>query len=169
MASIHQMFREFANLDRKRSGDGVTPLEYQRWKHLNQELARAFDGGRRGAGVERRGSLRVPTRLKLSFQTEGRLGQAVMRNLSRGGLFIATAFPAEVGTRLDLRVRIESSGEMLEIPVEVVTTHVGPGGTTQALGMGVSFVNPTPELRKKLDELYASVRLDVPGEPPDEA
>jgi Tfp pilus assembly protein PilZ len=34
-----------------------------------------------------------------------------MTNLSRGGVFIATQQPAEIGTRLELQLHIEETGE----------------------------------------------------------
>ena len=88
-----------------------------------------------------------------------------MTNLSRGGLFVNTAFPAEPGTRLELKLRIESTGETLQIPVEVVSNNVGDGFATRELGMGVRFLPMPNDLRKKVDDYYealASRRLESP-------
>ena len=162
---LQQMFREYAHLDRKRTTSGVTPQEYQRWLALKAQLARTFSKGPPGGGAERRDLIRVPTRMKVSFQTNEGVARAVMTNLSRGGLFINTAFPAPLGTRLELALRIDSTGEELHIPAEVVSQNVGGGYDTQNLGMGVRFLALTPPVRKKIDEIYAAAgSLEQEGE-----
>ncbi len=157
MADVHLLFREYTHLDRKRTGDGLTPREFDRWRLLARELARRFSKGRPGGGSERRESVRVPTRLKVAFESRDQVVQALMTNLSRGGLFINTALPPEPGTRFDLKLQIEASGETLEIPSEVVSVHVGSGFSTGEMGMGVRFLNMSEELRKKVDDLYESL------------
>ena len=159
MANVQDLFREYIHLDRKRSGDGVSPAEFERWRKLKQALARTFSGGPPTGAEDRRESVRVPTRMKVDFDSREGLMQALMTNLSRGGFFISTAFPQTPGTRFELRVRVQSSGEMLEVPVQVVSTHVGPGFETGSTGMGLRVLNPSPEMRKKLDDLYAEVAL----------
>jgi len=165
MADFQLYFREFMHLDRKRIGEGLTPLEYQRWRALSFELGTRFSKGPPKSGSERRESVRVPTRLKVSFESPDAVSQALMTNLSRGGLFVNTAFPAEPGTRLELKLLIESTGETLQVPVEVVSNNVGEGFMTGQLGMGVRFLPMPHDLRKQLDDFYevlASRTLEDP-------
>lgn len=154
MADLHVLFLEYSRLDRRRTRDGLTTQEYDRWRLLSKELARRFTKGPPGGASERRDSVRVPTRLKVSFESRDEAIQALMTNLSRGGLFINTAFPAEPGTRFELELSLESSGERFEVPVEVVSNHVGGQFETGELGMGVRFLPVPPELRRKIDALY---------------
>ncbi len=164
MADFQLLFREYMHLDRKRTGDGLTPHEYQRWRLLSLELGKRFSKGPPKGGSERRDSVRVPTRLKVSFKSPDAVSQALMTNISRGGLFVNTPFPPEPGTRLELKIRIESTAETLQVPVEVVSSNVGEGFKTGELGMGVRFLPMRDEVRKKLDDFY-----EVLGTRPDEA
>ncbi len=168
MSDFQLLFREYMHLDRKRTGDGLTPLEYQRWRALSRELGKRFSKGPPKGGAERRDSVRVPTRLKVSFASPDAVSQAWMTNISRGGLFINTAFPAETGTRLDLELRIESTAETLRVPVEVVSSNVGDAFNTGELGMGVRFMPMPDGLRKKLDDFYEAVGARRADSPQDE-
>ncbi len=156
MQTLPELFREYARLERKRTTEGVTVAEHERWAALRSQLDRRFSKGA-PAGVERRDSVRVPTRMKISYAGTQGLSEALMTDLSRSGVFINTAFPAPAGSRIDLRLRIESTGEVLEIPARVVSNNVGPGLSTRKMGMGVTFLAVAPEVRDKLDALYAEM------------
>jgi Tfp pilus assembly protein PilZ len=77
-----------------------------------------------------------------------------MTNLSRGGVFIATESPASIGTRLQLLIHVEGTGERLEVPVEVVSVNVGPQLMGDAHGMGLRFLEAGSELQRQLDRFY---------------
>ena len=76
-----------------------------------------------------------------------------MRNLRPIGIFVATPFAPEQGTKFALRVRVEETRERFESEVEVVSHNVGPGFSTADLGMGLRFAQTCCELRCVLDEL----------------
>lgn len=157
MRTIQEDFREFAHLDRKRTGDGVSPREYRRWLLLRHRLDKAFTSGPPEGEKERRVSLRVPTRLHVSYDRLAGL-EGVLRNLSRTGCFIRTDLPAPVGTRLDLVLRADSMHEVLELHAEVVTIDMRHDGSTVGeRGMGLRFLDLSPETRKKLDTFYAGL------------
>ena len=111
---FNQQFRRFLYLDRKRKAGGITPRELQRWillkRILNQEFAPEADAEK----AQRRESLRVPARVGVSFCSLGELKECLMTNLSRGGLFVATDTPLEIGTRFQLRIEMEKTGETIE-------------------------------------------------------
>jgi Tfp pilus assembly protein PilZ len=140
------LLREFAQLNGKRTGEGVTPLEYLRWLDLGERLARMFPDrppvGRRG-----------PTRVVVEFATRERIKEAVMFNVRPIGLFINTPFAPETGTDFELRVRLLETGEEFSSPVEVVSENVGPQFSTDRLGMGVRFTTAENDLRSFLDAL----------------
>jgi len=157
MRTIQEDFREFAHLDRKRTGDGVTPHEYRRWLLLRHRLDKMFSSGPPGGEAERRASLRVPTRLVVSYDALAGL-EGVLCNLSRSGCFIRAELPAPVGTRLELELRSPDRAEPLRLPSQVVTVDAHPDGTASAeRGMGLRFVDLAPEVRKRLDDLYAGL------------
>lgn len=99
MEKTQDWLRDFARLNGKRTGEGVTPLEYLRWLDLRQRLARTFPDhpplGRHGL-----------TRVVVEFQTCQRIKDAVMFNVRPIGLFINTPFSPETGTEFEIRVRL---------------------------------------------------------------
>lgn len=155
---LQKLLREYAALDRRRGDEGLTPVEYHRWRDLKGRLSDHFsDVPSHG---DRRESVRVPTRIRVEFKTEGRVRDAVIRNLSRGGIFIETPFALEVGTKFVLRIHIRSSDKTLDVPARVVSENVGDGFSTQVLGMGVAFEPLTPEQSDQIDELLVSEVTD---------
>ena len=146
MQSPQNLLREFVALNRKRSGAGITPLEFQRWLDLSQQLRRKFPDhpplGERGA-----------TRICVEFASRVALKDGVMLNGRPIGTFVATPFAPEKGTKFELRVLVVETGEEFESQVEVVSMNVGPEFSTQYLGMGLRFVQSRCDLRSVLDEL----------------
>ncbi len=153
------LFREYMQLEKKRVGHGVTPLEFQRWLDVKKTLGKHFQGG---PHRERRTSDRVEARIRVEFKSEELFRNAAIRDLSRGGVFIATPFAAEVGTELVLRIHIQSSGVDLEVPGAVVSNNVSDGYSTGVLGMGVRFGNLTEEQRSALDAVYERAAENAP-------
>ena len=85
MKELHLVFREYTRLERKRTGDGLTPAEYQRYRALARQLATRFSKGPPKGGAERRESVRVPTRLKVSFASQDDGVFADNRAAAQGG------------------------------------------------------------------------------------
>ncbi len=146
MREPQEMLREYALLNRKRKGRGVTPLEYQRWCDLARSLERAFP---------KRPPLNTsgPTRMSVEFKTRERLAQAVMHEVRPVGLFINTPFAPDRSTRLILCVRLLETEDEFEARVVVVSNNVGPEFSTATLGMGARFVGPSCPLVDYLDQL----------------
>jgi uncharacterized protein (TIGR02266 family) len=136
---------------------GLTPRELQRWMLLKRTLNQQFAPGADAEKVHRRESLRVPARVGVSFRSLGELRECLMTNLSRGGLFVATDSPLEIGTRFELRIEMEKTGEIIEVPVEVVSQNARPDRGTFEPGIGVQFCEMPPAVRAKLDKLYEIV------------
>ncbi len=130
MPSPQDLLREYAALNRRRGEEGVTPLEYQRWLDLGRQLDLLFPQRpvRRDPG---------PVRLRVEFESEDALREALMREVRPLGLFVPTPFTAEVGTRFELCLELRAPRESASGAVEVASTNVGPGFSTAALGMGL--------------------------------
>jgi len=149
------VFREYMMLERMRtSEDGMSVRELQRWAALKKLLNKHFQPGVKDRDEDRRGSVRVPLKLRIGFETYGEIRECLMTNLSRGGVFISTPSPLPLGTSLQIWIRIEESGQELEISGEVASHNSGPGLLTEELGMGVRFVRMTEEQEKAVDNLY---------------
>ncbi len=157
MNSLLPMMRELRKLERKRRDEGVTPLEYQRWHDLKDTLeANLAKHSRAPEGVERRKSSRIATRLLVEFQNKGELREAVIHNVSDGGLFVSTPFAPAIGEEFILCIRVGGSSRAIDIPCVTVSNNVGDDFSTQNLGMGVKFLHLTAKQRAAVEFLLAS-------------
>ncbi|HEY5658100.1 MAG TPA: PilZ domain-containing protein [Myxococcota bacterium] len=154
MKDIASQFREYVRLDRMRCGAGLSPAELKRWRFLKRTLGQHFSPGLSDECADRRESVRVPTRIAVSFPTEGELAQSLMTNLSRRGVFVRTDHLLEIGTRFELRIHVDDPPQDIAIQVEVVSHNVGPSYASRDRGMGLRFLDADPEAEKQLDELY---------------
>ena len=145
---------EYLRLERKRSREALTPRELRRWTLLKRALGRYLHPNLPHRHADRRQSVRVPIRLAVCFRSEGELVSSYMTNLSRGGLFVATDTPCDIGTRIHLSIEIEESGEKLDLSGQVVSTGMGADLQTGRSGMGVKFLDVSPAARKRLDDLH---------------
>ena len=151
------LFREYMQLEKRRVDRGVTPFEFRRWLDVKKTLGKHFQAR---PDSERRESVRVETRIRVQFESEAMFRDASIHNLSRGGVFIATPFAAEVGTEFVLRIHIESSDKHLEVPAVVVSSNMGDGCNPGVPGMGMRFGNLTEEQRSELDAVYERAVAD---------
>lgn len=142
-------------LDRKRSGEGLTPAELHRFRalkgYLNKHLSKGGD-----PAADAHGSPREPTRVNVSFESEGAFAKNLMTNISRHGVFVQTDHPEEIKSRFDLRIRIESPPREVTVPVEVVSVGIGPTFQASKQGMGLRFLEADPEIERQLRDLYES-------------
>jgi uncharacterized protein (TIGR02266 family) len=103
---------------------------------------------------DQRRTLRVPLIVEKLPCGDGRktfFGYA--RNISRGGLFIATVNPREPGEQFDLQVTLPASAQLiLRCRCEVVwKRHFVQGGKLEP-GMGLRFLDLPPESANALED-----------------
>jgi len=158
MQKLLPLMREFGSLERKRLGEGVTPVEYQRWLDLKTQIGKnvAKRPAPASKSYERRRAERRQTRLLAAFESRDALIDAIITNISSAGLFLSTPFTAAVGTSLLIRVSLASSSEAIDIPCTVVTS-IGEGAHTLAsteLGMGLKFEKLTAEQAAAVSEIF---------------
>ena len=149
------LFREFMALERRQaSDDGFSMSDYQRWMDLKRILNRHFQPGLKERHADRRESIRVPVKLRLGFDSYGDMRECLMTNLSRGGLFISTASPLPLGSKLRLWIKVGESGDEVDLEGEVASHNSGPGLLTEECGMGVKFVRLSEEQEKAVENLF---------------
>lgn len=153
------VFREYMRLQRKHEDAGLTTREFERWMQHKRALGRHFSPDLSDARSDQRASVRVPTRLRVQFQTMNELGRSLMTNLSQGGLFVATGAACEIGTRIQLRIEIEETGETVEVFGEVISIGGGASLREEEAGMGVRFHELDDVQRKAIDDLYEAIML----------
>jgi len=157
MDDIASQFREYVRLDRLQRDSGLSPQELQRWRLLKRRLAQHFSPDLSLEHMDRRESVRVPTRIAVSFPSDGELARSLMTNLSRKGVFVRTPQPLEIGERFELRIHVEDPPHEIVAPVEVVSQNVGPRLASPEPGMGLRFLEAGPEVEKAINELYERV------------
>jgi len=154
MPNMPAVFREYKRLERLRAADGMSIEELQRWTHLKRLLTTHFRPGATGELADKQASLRVPTRLRVSFESYGELRQCLMTNISRGGVFVATDKPLPIGTPFALRIAVGAEGEPIELQGEVTTVNAGADMRTDQRGMGIRFTGLSEAQQELVSELY---------------
>ncbi len=148
MPTSQDMLREVVALNKRRTTEGITPIEYQRWLDLSAKLRQEYPDHPPLGGRGR-------TQIRIDFRDEEALLESTMFNIQPIGLFVNTPFAAEVGAKLGVVVFVKATGEELRAKVEVVSNNVGPGFSTAMLGMGLRFTERTSDLRAVLERLCA--------------
>lgn len=154
MRDLAGQFREYVRLERLHSGPGLSPAELKRWMALKRQLSQHFSPGLSDELADQRESVRIPTRLAVSFRTERELARSLMDNLSRRGLFVRTEHLLEIGTRFELRIHVDDPPQDVAIQVEVVSHNLGPSFDNRESGMGLRILEADDEVEKQLDEIY---------------
>lgn len=151
---VTSRFREYARLDRKRTGTGLTIAELERWRLLKRSLTREFSPKVPEDAIDERSSVRVPTRLQVSFENASDLADCLMTNISRHGLFVQTNRPFALQTRFQLTIHVEDPRMEITAIVQVVSVGLGPTFRASQQGMGCRFVDLSPDVEKQIMELY---------------
>ena len=128
-------FREYVRLDRQRREGGLSLQELHRFQALKRFLSIHFAPDRPEV-ADTRDSVRVPTRIKVSFAADRELAHCLMTNLSRGGVFVQTDHPLELKTTFTLVIHVESPPREIAVPVEVVSVGIGPEFARDKRGHG---------------------------------
>lgn len=102
---------------------------------------------------ERRSEPRFELRVKVDLRGPHGFTTAVMENLSRSGLFVATESPNRIGDRVWITLRLFHAPEM-EIEGEVRWVREASKG--RPAGMGVLLLELTPAQQRLIDSFLAS-------------
>jgi uncharacterized protein (TIGR02266 family) len=153
MSDMPGLLRTFLALDKRRKAGGLSPSEMARWSELKSVLNRHFQPDLHEKHAQSRASVRVPMSLNVDFESRGEIRKCMMKNLSAGGIFVATESPLPIGTPFNVRIRIEKTGEEIELPGEVVSVGVGADLAHNEHGMGIRFINLTEAQQQQVTEL----------------
>ncbi|MEM7138321.1 MAG: TIGR02266 family protein [Myxococcota bacterium] len=106
---------------------------------------------------ERRGTRRATLELPIEYERLNAFLSDYTHNISRGGTFIRTERPLEVGTELRFRVKAPELGELLMTGVVRWTVQPEDARDDRPAGMGIAFVHDSAaaqyELELRLDRL----------------
>jgi uncharacterized protein (TIGR02266 family) len=169
MNDVTTMFREYARLDLMRLDQGLTLVEHERWSALKRTLDERFGRTPRPpGGGDQRSAQRVETRLNCAYSAGEDRREAVVSNLSTGGVFIRTAWPLPVDTALCLDIQLEETGEEIVVHGVVVSINMDARLDTAVRGMGVRFVRVDQRVLEQLSALYSNeLSRDIDGLSPE--
>jgi uncharacterized protein (TIGR02266 family) len=166
MSDMPGLLRAYLALDKRRKEGGLSPADMSRWSDLKSALNRHFDPSVKEHHAQSRESVRVPLDINVNFESRGDVRECMMKNLSTGGIFVATESPLPIGTPFNVRIRIERTGEEVELPGEVVSVGVSANLAEEKHGMGIRFVHLTEDQIQLVTEFSEYVmKKAIEGDP----
>ena len=108
--------------------------------------------------------MRVPLDLSVNFESRGEIRKCLMKNLSAGGIFVATESPLPIGTPFNVHIRIEKTGEDVVLPGQVVSVGVSANLAEEQHGMGIRFVNLTAAQSEQVAEFSEQAMKNAIGD-----
>jgi type IV pilus assembly protein PilZ len=107
------------------------------------------------SGEERRLHPRHPVKIDVNYRRGETYLYSRTENLSELGIFLVSKEPLERKTKLELRFSAPEGGHPIEVTGEVVWVDKGGGGRSP--GMGIRFVDPSPEVRERIKSLIRTI------------
>ena len=102
-------------------------------------------------GERRSRDLRVKATFRVRYQSVDELVLAYSKNLSRGGLFLASKRLLERGSIVRLNIELPDGGPELTVPCKVVFVRSADSPDGKSAGMGVKFIDPDDVTRRRLE------------------
>lgn len=109
---------------------------------------------------DRREEERAPITLKVDYKRLNTFFADYTRNISKGGTFIRTQRPLEVGTEFVFELSLPSNEGPARLALSGIVKWVVPEETAtedNPAGMGIGFVFETPDDKRKVEELVAAL------------
>lgn len=117
----------------------------------------ASDDSPKGSGAERRQHERYETSISVDYSSGDTFLFSYIQNISEMGIFIRSDDPLPVGTVLTLRFH-PTDDRAIALTGEVTWVNpYKPFGDNLNPGMGVNFINLTPQLREEIVALVRTV------------
>ena len=95
--------------------------------------------------------LRVKATFRVRYQNLDDLVIAFSKNLSRGGLFLATNKHLPQGSILRLNIELPDGGPEITVPCEVAYVRSAADSQGRSAGMGIKFIDPDEVARRRLE------------------
>jgi type IV pilus assembly protein PilZ len=102
--------------------------------------------------MDRRAQGRAPIELKVTYRRKNAFFADYAKNISRGGSFIGTDKPLEVGTEFIFALEVPGLGEPIRLRGRVIWI-TSPEDATRAnpAGMGIEFQYQTDDERREVE------------------
>ena len=108
---------------------------------------------------ERRRGPRRPLKMRIDYKAgDGDFLYEYTRNISEGGLFVATDAPPKVGTVIQMRFQIPGENSSLKVEGKVKWVNASKDGREHPNpGMGVEFINLSDEERDIISHIVGAI------------
>jgi type IV pilus assembly protein PilZ len=119
---------------------------------------------------ERRRENRAPIELKVEYKRLNTFFYDYTKNISRGGTFIKTDRPLDIGTLFVFKLRVPGAEEPIELHGEVrwvvrAGKPISPSASEgQDAGMGIRFVYDVPEQRSSFERQVQKMMVGSLGQ-----
>jgi uncharacterized protein (TIGR02266 family) len=100
---------------------------------------------------------RLPFEVSVDVVSDHNFFAGLTRNISEGGLFVATHLPFELGARLEVRLLLPGDTEPTAVLSEVCWLRAHSSLHDSRAGVGLRFVDPPAPLVARIHE-FMSVR-----------
>ncbi len=108
---------------------------------------------------EKRSDERVLTEIKLKVKSTDGFVQKYAEDISKGGIFIKTDKPLPFDAKVKILLELPDSEEIeLDGRVVYILSEEEAKAMMRSPGMGIQFVDVSPEVRKKLEDLIEEIK-----------
>ncbi len=111
-------------------------------------------------GQENRRSPRIAADVKVDYRTVGSFITDYTRNISKGGLFVQTSLPLEVGERVRLRLTLPDGDAPFGLDGVVKWVSTLRDKDKHPPGMGIEFVDFDELTKRKLEALVRAYMVE---------
>jgi type IV pilus assembly protein PilZ len=119
------------------------------------------ESGRNGRKAER-----LQHELMVAYKTVDGFITDWAVNISKGGIFINTRNPLQVGSVVKLIISLPDAAFPFDLTGRVIRVHPHDPGSTQMAGMGLEFLDVDEDKRTRLEKFVETLRLELPEPSP---
>lgn len=116
-------------------------------------------------GAERRRDIRAPIELRVEYKRLNTFFADYTKNISRGGTFIGTERPLDIGTEFIFALDLPTLSEPLRLRGRVMwTTTPEEASKANPAGMGIEFQYANDGERRELEKMVEQLAVGQLGE-----
>lgn len=108
-----------------------------------------------------RNNERASVHMEVSYKESGSFIKSYILNVSGGGLFIKTATPLPLDSKVTLSLTLPNDPEIMKLDGIVVWTNPRGGKNSFPRGMGIKFVNMKKEYQDKIGKLVEENKKEI--------
>ena len=104
---------------------------------------------------------RACVHMEIAYKESGSFIKSYIMNVNGGGLFIKTATPLPLDSKVTLSLTLPGDTEIMEMEGIVVWTNPKGGKNSFPKGMGIKFLNIKKECGEKISKLVQEHKKEV--------